>query len=256
MATTTLVCKQCNFENEPERVYCHNCGAKLDRSLLPPEATKRSDPVVVQERVRKLVSPRRGTGRRWLLSLLLSLALAAFIAAVVVIIKPPEDIPQINQDAAISAPIITDDMEALVSQTAPAARAYKEDDVNAFLQSTIHGKPSGSSKIAAVKFERAYVRFDEGLVRVTYVQSVFGLPLYATTVDAVSIENGQLVVRPTAGSFGRLPIAPRLMPYFHNVFAPLWKVLERDKNLVARLGNVSFHKQRVDLFNKGAAPAR
>ena len=60
MATTTLVCKQCNFENEPERVYCHNCGAKLDRSLLPPEATKREDPVIVQERVRKLVRPRAG----------------------------------------------------------------------------------------------------------------------------------------------------------------------------------------------------
>ena len=154
----------------------------------------------------------------------------------------------------MSAPLITDAPEALVSQAAPAARAYKEDDVNAFIQSTIHGKPSASAKFAAVKFERAYVRFDEGLVRITYVQSVLGLPLYATTVDAVSIENGQLVVQPKAGTFGRLPIAPRLLPYFNNVFNPLWKVLDRDKNLVARLGNISFHKQRVDLFNKAAAP--
>lgn len=256
MATTTLVCKQCNFENEPERVYCHNCGAKLDRSLLPPEATKRADPVLVQERVRKMVNPRRGSGLRWLRHLVASLALAALFAAIVVIIKPPDAIPEISKDAALSAPTVTDDLDGLVVQPTPARLTYSEDQINAFIQSTIRGKPGGSTGFAALKFERAYVRFDEGLVRITYVQSVFGLPLYATTVDSVSVQNGQVVAQPTAGTFGRLPIAPRLMPYFNNVFTPLWKVLDRDKNLIARLGSITFHKQRVDMLNKAAVPGR
>ena len=29
---TKLVCPDCRHENEPERIYCHNCGARLDRS--------------------------------------------------------------------------------------------------------------------------------------------------------------------------------------------------------------------------------
>ena len=255
MATTTLVCKQCNFENEAERVYCHNCGAKLDRSLLPPEATKRADPVIVQERVRKLINPRRGSGLRWLRHLVVSLVLASILAAIVVIIKPPDDIPEVSKDAALSAPIVTDDLDALVAATSPAGKAYKEDDINAFLQSTIRGKPNGSAGFTALKFERAYVRFDEGQVRITYVQSVFGVPLYATTVDTVSIQNGQLVAQPLAGSLGRLPISARLMPYFSGVFAPLWKGLDRDKNLITRLGAITFHNQRVDMVNKAAVPA-
>ena len=255
MATTTLVCKQCNFENEPERVYCHNCGAKLDRSLLPPEATKRADPVVVQERVRKMINPQRGSRLRWLRHLLASLILAAIFAGIVVIIKPPDDIPEISKDAALSAPTVTDDMDGLVVQTTPARLTYTEDQINAFLQSTIRGKPSGSSGFAALKFERAYVRFDEGQVRITYVQSAFGLPLYATTVEAVSIQNGQLVALPSSGAFGRLPIAPRLMPYFNSVFSPLWKVLDRDKNLIAHLGSITFRRKQVDLLNKAAVPA-
>ena len=142
MATTTLVCKQCNFENEPERVYCHNCGAKLDRSLLPPEATKRSDPVVVQERVRKMVSPRRGMGLRWVRNLFLSLVVAAVLGLVVVMLRPPDDIPQVSKEAAMEAPTITDDMEGVVAQPAASRLVYSTDQVIAFLQSTIHVKPA------------------------------------------------------------------------------------------------------------------
>ena len=253
MATTTLVCKQCNFENEPERVYCHNCGAKLDRSLLPPEATKRSDPVVVQERVRKLVSPRRGAGMRWLRHLVSSLALAAALAVAVVIAKPPDDIPEVGKEAALLAPQVKDDMEGLVAQPTAARLGYTEDQINAFLQSTIHGERKGSSGFAPLKFERAYVRFGEGLVKVTYVQSLFGLPLYATSVDTVKIENGQLTAEPVAGSFGRLPIAPKLMPYFNKVLSPLWSALNREKEIVSKMGFIAFHKQRVEMLNKPGA---
>lgn len=244
MATTTLVCKQCNFENEPERVYCHNCGAKLDRSLLPPEATKRTDPVLVQERVRKMVSPRRGGGLRWLRSLFLSLLIAAVLGLVVVMLRPPDDIPEISKDAAMTAPTITDDMEGLVAQPSAGRLVYYEEQVNAFLQSTIRGKPNTSSGVTPLKFERAYVHFEEGVVRVTYVQSIFGLPLYATTADTVSIQNGQIVAQPVAGSLGRVKIPAKIMPVLGNLFAPLWKVLDRDKNLVARMESIAFHKSQ------------
>ena len=243
MATTTLVCKQCNFENEPERVYCHNCGAKLDRSLLPPEATKRADPVVVQERVRRLVSPRRGSGTRWFRNLLLSSAVAAFLALLLVMAKPPDDIPEISKDAETTAPEITSDMEGLVAQPQAGRVVYSEDQVNAFLQSTIKAKPAGSTGFTPLKFERAFVRFDEGAIRITYVQSVFGFPLYATTVDTVTIANGQAVGVPVAGGFGRVKIASKLMPYLGGLFSPLWKVLERDKALIAKMDSVAFHKK-------------
>ena len=38
-----LTCGQCGYANEPERVYCHNCGSKLDRSVLPKEEAKRKE---------------------------------------------------------------------------------------------------------------------------------------------------------------------------------------------------------------------
>ncbi len=250
MATTMLVCKQCNFENEPERVYCHNCGAKLDRSLLPPEATKREDPVVVQERVRKMVSPRRGLGLRWIKHLIASVALAALLALLVVMILPPEGVPTLNKDAVLDAPTITDDMEAQEQVPGPHRLTYTEDQVNAFLQSAIRGKEDAAS--FGLKFERLLVHFGEGNCAITAEHSLFGLPLYATTVHTVQIQNGALVTTTLGGSFGRLVVPAKAMQKLEVVFAPVWKVLERDHKLVSQMQSIAFHKGSVEMITRPA----
>ena len=54
-----------------------------------------------------------------------------------------------------------------------------------------------------------------------------------------------------AGSLGRVKIAREaLMPYLGGMFAPLWKVLDREKNLVAKLDSITFHKKSVEMVSK------
>src|SRR5438552_884776 len=54
-----LVCPECQHENEPERVYCHNCGARLDRFALTNEkGTPKENLVETQKRLRRIFSPR------------------------------------------------------------------------------------------------------------------------------------------------------------------------------------------------------
>lgn len=251
MATTTLLCKQCNFENEPERVYCHNCGAKLDRSLLPPEATRREDPVVVQERVRKMIRPRGVSAWHRVKNLVSSVLVGAVLAVIIVVATPPDGAPNLSQDAILEAPTITDDMEAIQQQPGAHALKYTDDKVNAFLQSSIKGK----DKDATVKFERAYVHFDEGICRITTAESVFGLALYATTERSVSVQNGAIVSQTRGGSFGRLAISGKIMPYLEKAFSPLWTVLDRDRKLVSQMQSITFHKGSVEMITK-AVPVR
>ena len=57
----TLPCEQCGYANEPERVYCHNCGAKLDRSLLPKTTEKPPErPEKARKRIEKMTNPKSG----------------------------------------------------------------------------------------------------------------------------------------------------------------------------------------------------
>ncbi len=246
MSTTTLLCKQCNFENEPERVYCHNCGAKLDRSLLPPEATKREDPVVVQDRVRKMIKPRGVPAWHKVKNLLASVLIGAVLAAMVVIAKAPDGVPTLSKEAVMDAPTITDDLEATEQQGGAHALRYSDDQVNAFLQSSVRNKDTE----ATVKFVRAYVHFRDGFCEITTEESIFGLSLYATTVRKVAVQNGAIVTQPLGGSFGRLSLPAKLMQYLENTFAPLWKVLDHDRKLVSQLQAINFHKGSVEMITK------
>jgi len=52
-----LVCPECRRENEPERIYCHDCGARLDRSSLAKEKSKEEDPKATQKRLKAMLDP-------------------------------------------------------------------------------------------------------------------------------------------------------------------------------------------------------
>jgi predicted amidophosphoribosyltransferase len=54
-----LVCPECQRQNEAERIYCHDCGARLDRSALAKVAPKEEDPKQTQRRLKQILDPGR-----------------------------------------------------------------------------------------------------------------------------------------------------------------------------------------------------
>lgn len=248
--TTTLLCRQCNFENEPERVYCHNCGAKLDRSLLPPEATKREDPVVVQERLRKMTNPRRGAGKRMFKHLVASIVVAAALAFVFQAGRPPDGIPNLSQDAVYGAPMINDDLDGSLETPGAHRLAYTGDQVNAFLQYSVRGKEQSYLGIP-VKFERMFVHFEEGTCRVYVQQSLFGYSLYANAVYAVQLQGGKIVSKNLGGGLGRVALPAFMGKGITLALTPVWTATERNQKLVARMASIAFHKDAVEIVSGG-----
>jgi uncharacterized membrane protein YvbJ len=53
---TAVVCTECRHENESERVYCHGCGARLDRTAVK---KAKEAPEDAQKRVKKMFDPQR-----------------------------------------------------------------------------------------------------------------------------------------------------------------------------------------------------
>ena len=59
-----------------------------------------------------------------------------------------------------------------------------------------------------------------------------------------------MVSQPLGGSFGRLALPGKLMPYLENTFTPLWKVLDHDRKLVSQLQSITFHKGSVEMITR------
>jgi len=242
-----LVCPECRRDNEPERIYCHDCGARLDRTALAKVAPKGEDAKETQRRLLAMLDPQRAKIRH-LFFKSSKMILGALATAVLVQMLLPPDLPA-RAKTGDFPPQINLDLEnaALNHQTAPLQ--YTEVQVNAYLGSALKSKKPALSKL--LDFERAVVSFDETVCRVTAERSLYGFSVYTSTSSKVTLQNGTLNATNIGGSIGRLPIHPLIMKYGDALFTDLWAALDREKKSVAKMGTIEFHPQAVVMVPKG-----
>ena len=101
------------------------------------------------------------------------------------------------------------DIENAMAIHSTAPMQYTEAQVNGYLVSAMKSKQKALSKV--LQFERAVVKFDEGVCRITAERSLFGFSVYTTLSQNVAINDGTMKVSNKGGNIGRLAIHPMLM---------------------------------------------
>ena len=241
-----LICSECRLENDPQRIYCHDCGTRLDRSVLAKVKSKGEDPKATQRRVAAMFDPRGAILRQRFFQGSKLLLGALFLAAVVQMLRPP-DVPA-RQKASMFPSSISLDLENAVTNPRAAPLQYSDEQVNAYLASSLKGKQAALSKY--LQFERAIVGFDEGYSRFTIERSLFGYSLFTTASFGASIQNGDVVATNRGAQIGRMPIHPALIQYGGIVFSDVRAALERERKSIAKLGSIEFRPHAVILAPK------
>lgn len=236
-----LICQECRHENEPERIYCHNCGARLERTALAKEAAKQEQPEEAHRRVRAMFDPNRDRLRRNFFKIS-KLVLGALLAAALIQMLLPPDVPPRQKNVGISVPIALD-LETASQTHGAAPLRYSDEQVNAYLAYTLKNRQSTLSKWP--RFERALVGFDENLCRLTVERSLFGFSFYTGGKYRVAVENGSMSAVENAGSVGRLPIHPQLMKLCGFLFRDVGRALDHDRKLLAKMSRIEFQPQAV-----------
>jgi len=242
----TLVCPECRRENEAERIYCHDCGARLDRTALAKVAPKTEDAQETRQRLRKMLDPQRAKIRHLFFKMSKVILGALLTAAVIQMILPP-DVPPPAKTGDFP-PQINLDLENATLNHNTAPMQYTEAQVNAYLGSALKSKQAALNKY--LQFERAIVNFEENLCRVTAQRSLFGFSVYTATSSKVTLQNGAIAATNNGGSIGRLPVHPMLMKYADVLFGDLWTALDRERKSVAKMDRIEFHPQQVVLVPK------
>ena len=248
-SASTLTCPQCGYVNEAERVYCHNCGAKLDRSLLPKEDDQQTRDSIerTRKRVRKMTNP--GRGLQDVRSGIATLGWAALAAAITLMGRTPDNVPP-KQDGLADRMIASELMDILESRQ-PRAIQFTERDVNQhFATARSKTKPA----IPGVKFERAFAQLEPGVIRVGIEQSLGGYPIYSGVGYKLQIRGDKLVATTVGGNFGRLKVHPVLMEYAGAAFNKLWAAMSREKQQLDKMASVRIDKGLITFVTKGATP--
>jgi hypothetical protein len=250
---TKLVCPECAHENEPERIYCHSCGARLDRSAITTGKSRDEAFQETRRRVRNMFDPTGVKIRFWFFRTAKLILGAAAAAMVIEMISAPDVPPPVKPLLLISQ--LNLEVENAVTYHRPAQLQYSEDQVNAYLAYALKSKQSSLNK-PLLEFKRAVVAFEEGQIKVTAERSLFGLSLYSTAAYVVTLRDGHIVAKNKGGGIGRVPIHPQAMRFMDVFLADLWPALDRERKLIAKMAAIEFHPKTTILTAVAPAPAQ
>jgi len=243
-----LVCPECRRENEPERIYCHDCGTRLDHSQLGSrKETPAETAADVHKRVTGMFSQRGARARVVVLKCLKLVVGAAVAAAVVLMLLPPAGLPAVVKSETLP-PQINLDLEGMTQFHRPPQLHYSEAEVNAYLANVL-GKKKEMLDHVLVDFERAVVSFQTDRSALSVGRSIFGYSIYSAGVFSVQFQSGKLSATPLSGSIGRLPIHPRLMQYSGFLFSDVVHALERERKLITHVGAVEMRDKEIVFSN-------
>jgi hypothetical protein len=237
--TTKVICTECRRENEPQRIYCHNCGERLDRSGVVMQK-KVDNAAETHKRLQKMMKGPSRTRLNFFYSCKLMLA-AAVTASVVQMALSPEFPAPIK----VSAPVQMDlELENAVLKS--TVLNYSQQDVNAYLAYRLAGKKKVLNK-PLLDFGRAAVVFKEGTCVIGWERLCFGYPLYSLSSYRVDMNSGKISSVNNGGWIGRMPIHPALMKYADIIFADVWSALDRERKLLTKMGSVVVHDGSVTI---------
>jgi hypothetical protein len=242
--TTKLICPECAHENEPERVYCHSCGARLDRSALTSGKSPEESFSETRRRVRNMFDPTGVKIRFWFFRTAKLILGACALAAAIQMISAPDVPPPVKPLLLISQ--LNLELENAVTYHRPPRLQYSEDQVNAYLAYALKSKQSALNK-PFLEFQRAIAGFEENQITLTAERSLFGWSLYSSASYGVALRDGNIIASNKGGAIGRVPIHPQVMGLIDIIFADLRSALERERKLVMKMGGIEVHPKTIIL---------
>ena len=240
---TKIVCGECRHENEAERIYCHNCGERLDRSMAAAQKPM-VDPTETHRRLQKMLGPPSRVRHNFFA--VGKLVLAAVAAAALVEMALPPELPAPTK---IVSPQIDLDLENAHLRLSPLE--YSQDQINAYLTYRLISKKAALT-YPFLTFVRATASFREGACTIAMERSLFGYSIFSRTSHRVETNAGKIAATNVGGWIGRLPIHPVIMQFGDIIFADLWSALDRERKLIGKMGAVNFHESSVTI----TAPTR
>jgi hypothetical protein len=240
----TVVCSECRRENEIERIYCHDCGARLERKAIKKNVAPKED---THNRVKRLFDARSAKMRAMFFKIS-KLVLGACGAAALTVMALPPDLPTVAKSPLVQAPTVGFDLERVLARHEPTQVKYTDEQTNLFLSYNLKSKKKTLDK-PFLDFVRAVASFHEGTASVTMERAIFGYSVYTTIDFAPQTSGGKAVIKPTGGMIGRMPIHPEIAKYMNYLFLDLWDALERERKLASRLTSVEVHDKNVLLVS-------
>lgn len=251
--------------NEPQRVYCHNCGEKLDRSAVLKAAEKVA---------KKSASKPKGLPKQkvplfqvFIAPLLSLILLGAITASLICMLTPPEEFPyEVPESLLLDPPNLKISFENVLASGGGRKFGITSDQINAYLLSRI-GIRSAPGFVFFVTWDRAATELNRDSASLYIIRRVvFGskepkkhelaqhFPLVVRAdfeVQKMEDEPG-IGVRATGGQIGRLRLPGLVMDFLKQfLFGELAKVMSEEILDLGKMKSIKISQGVLEIESPG-----
>jgi hypothetical protein len=243
-----LTCPKCEYENELGRIFCHQCGNKLDLSQIkaPGHGGKRL-------KKRGQANPKK----------ILRLALDALVLGLIVwalyllIQVPPDKIPKPTEQAKKALDKRRGSLEMMVMKHNPSSVNVTPDEFNAYLDNLTAKQAQGGG--ASVKPESLRAVFGDGVITIIFRGEIklagFDKKLFVSYTGVPVIKGGQFQFQPVAGRIGDLPLHPWILentPLVTGWYRSMFGGLTDDQRRLESLDSITIKPEYATLSYPGS----
>jgi zinc ribbon protein len=218
----SIKCSQCGHENDSTRVFCQECGARLERPAgdEPTVSAPTKVPAESRLRGRAAATGLAATIFRFVRGLISTAILAAILAALIQMARQPDDVPPPQAANEVQAGQLLHTVQVLSGSNYARTIDISQAQANNYLAASIVPDPTSNS-IFRADFSRAFVVIRSGELKFFAEQRLFGWPIYMYLITAPEPTGGKASLRVTGGGIGRMPITPRVMPLLEGIMRPV-----------------------------------
>lgn len=242
---SVLKCTQCGHENDTTRVFCQNCGMRLERPEGGEATIAGHTPVMGRSKPQKkkfsLGLGEGGIGwavSRIVRSVVTTGILAFALALIIQMGRKPAGIPDAQPANEAQASQLLQSVKAFGETVYPRSMDVSQAQANNYLAARIVADGGGGSGLSA-KFERAFVIIGDNEMKFFVEQSFLGWPvfLYLNMVPETAGGGANSVtMKVTGGGVGHLVMPAQLVPLLER---NLKSVIESTSDATAVLGTTS-----------------
>ncbi len=237
-----LECPKCGYDNELGRIFCHQCGQKLDiNQIKPPSRGGKS--------LRKKSSFGAGRAISWIIRL-------AILASVGWMIYLIAQVPDVKKIETTNADLVSfykkrDAVENAVAMKKEVNLSFSQTEVNKFIGTLKFEKPEGKGLALSASHLQIEFEKDEAtaiIVGSISVGSSWDKRLYLSYTGTPGIEGGKFVFKPVTARIGALKVPLFLLERTNLIqgwFEQLFGQLNDEKRLLNSVTSVSADTQAL-----------
>jgi hypothetical protein len=232
-------------DNEDKRIYCHDCGAKLDKTLIPKKKpVEKEDLEAVRKRIARMANPTHKAARREVLTGLGVLGGSALVAFLLCMFRDPERLPrELGEDLPRA---LDSDIAMAVNSRAPIDLQYREEDINRYLGNCIRDRQPES----VLTYTALYVCLEPGKSTLGTVQDLFGLTFHSTLDYRWTVRGAHIQPELTGGALGRVRLPLFAAKWLETSFSILAEPFKRERQIVSELGRIETNSGTVSVQTK------